>query len=143
MSGDIINGEKGVADMNDILLFDGECNLCNGAVQFIIKRDPAGHYKFAPLQSEVGQGYVRKHDLPNTLESFVLIRNGKAYLHSSAALRVCRNLKGPWKLAQILLLIPKPLRDSIYKFIARNRYKWFGKRKECMIPTPDMKSRFL
>ncbi|MGM7702899.1 thiol-disulfide oxidoreductase DCC family protein [Pseudalkalibacillus sp. Hm43] len=129
--------------MSDILLFDGECNMCNGAVQFIIKRDPSGHYKFAPLQSEIGHCYVQKHNLPNTLESFVLIRNGKAYQHSSAALRVCRRLKGPWKLATTLLIIPKPLRDAIYTFIARNRYKWFGKREECMIPTPDMKSRFL
>ncbi|WP_349408619.1 thiol-disulfide oxidoreductase DCC family protein [Pseudalkalibacillus sp. SCS-8] len=129
--------------MKDILLFDGECNLCNGIVQFVIKRDPEAHYQFAPLQSETGQALMKKHNLPDTLDSFVLIRKNSAYTRSSAALRVCRHLKGAWKVFMVFLIIPKPLRDAIYKYIARNRYKWFGKRDECMIPSPQIQDRFL
>ncbi|MCF6138739.1 thiol-disulfide oxidoreductase DCC family protein [Pseudalkalibacillus berkeleyi] len=129
--------------MNDILLFDGECNLCNGAVQFIIDRDPKGHFKFAALQSKVGSELLQTYDLPKSFNSIVLIQNAKVYQQSSAALRICRKLKGFWKLLTVLLIIPRPLRDALYNYVAKNRYKWFGKRNECMMPTPDIKKRFL
>ncbi|WP_226036848.1 thiol-disulfide oxidoreductase DCC family protein [Aquibacillus saliphilus] len=129
--------------MSSVILFDGMCNLCNGSVQFIINRDPSGHFKFASLQSEIGKQLVNKHGIPETIDSFIVIENGKVYYKSSAALRVSRNLKGLWKLASVFRLIPRPLRDAIYRIVARNRYKWFGKRDECMIPTPKNKKRFL
>ncbi|MGP4078916.1 thiol-disulfide oxidoreductase DCC family protein [Pseudalkalibacillus sp. R45] len=129
--------------MNSILLFDGECNLCNGIVQFVIKRDPKAQFKFAALQSETGQRLLKEHNLPHTFDSFILIENGKAYQKSSAGLRVTRHLNGAWRVFTIFKIIPTPVRDVVYNFIARNRYKWFGKRDSCMIPTPDIKSRFL
>ncbi len=129
--------------MSRILLFDGECNLCNGIVQFVIKRDPNAKYQFAALQSETGQKLLKEYNFPNQFDSFIMIEDGKAYQKSSAALRVVRHLNGGWRLFTVFKIIPTPIRDVIYNFIARNRYKWFGKRDSCMIPTPDIKSRFL
>ncbi|MCF6410166.1 thiol-disulfide oxidoreductase DCC family protein [Pseudalkalibacillus salsuginis] len=129
--------------MSRILLFDGECNLCNGIVQFVIKRDPNTKFQFAALQSETGQKLLKEYDLPNQFDSFIMIEGGKAYQKSSAALRVVSHLNGGWRLFTVFKIIPTPIRDVIYNFIARNRYKWFGKRDSCMIPTPDIKSRFL
>ncbi|WP_408007853.1 thiol-disulfide oxidoreductase DCC family protein [Pseudalkalibacillus sp. A8] len=129
--------------MSKILLFDGECNLCNGIVQFVIKRDPSAQFKFAALQSETGQKLLKQYNLPPRFDSFVLIENDKAYQKSSAGLKVARHLNGGWHLFTIFKIIPTPIRDVVYNFIARNRYKWFGKRDSCMMPTPDIKSRFL
>ncbi|WP_221566947.1 thiol-disulfide oxidoreductase DCC family protein [Alkalihalobacillus sp. TS-13] len=129
--------------MSKVLLFDGECNLCNGIVQVVIKRDPKVQFKFAALQSETGQRLLEEYNLPHTFDSFILIEDGKAYQKSSAALRVTRHLNGAWRIFTVFKIIPTPVRDVVYNFIARNRYKWFGKRESCMIPTPDIKSRFL
>ncbi|WP_257350286.1 thiol-disulfide oxidoreductase DCC family protein [Pseudalkalibacillus decolorationis] len=129
--------------MSAILLFDGECNLCNGIVQFVIKRDPNAYYRFASLQSEAGQELLSTYNLPNSLDTFILIENEQAYQRSDAALRVCKHLNGGWKILSKLFWIPRPVRDTVYSFIAKNRYKWFGKRESCMIPTPSIKKRFL
>jgi predicted DCC family thiol-disulfide oxidoreductase YuxK len=127
-----------------IILFDGVCNLCNSSVQFILRRDKAGRFLFASLQSRVGQQYLQKFGLPaDELHSFILIENGKAYSRSSAALRVLRQLGGGWKLFYVFRILPAFIRDGVYNLIARHRYQWFGKRESCWLPTPELKSRFL
>ena len=127
-----------------VILFDGICNFCNSAVNFVIKRDKKRNIFFAPLQSETGQKLLQQYNLPqNDMESFVFIENEKAHTQSTAALKVCRYLKGLWPLCYGFIIVPKFIRDGIYYWIARNRYKWFGVRRECMIPTPDVKERFL
>lgn len=127
-----------------ILLFDGVCNLCNGAVQFIIKRDPKAKFYFAALQSDTGQQLLRDFQLTDEyLTTLVLVEDGKVYLRSSAVLRIARNLNGLWPLAYVFMVIPRPIRDAVYNWVGSNRYRWFGKEESCMIPTPDLKSRFL
>jgi len=127
-----------------ILLFDGVCNLCNGIVQFTIKRDPKGKFKFASLQSESGQSLLNQLGLPtNDFDSFVFINGDKYFLKSSAGLHVLKELGGVWKVFYIFIIIPRPLRDFVYSIIAKTRYKIFGKRETCMIPTPELKQRFL
>ena len=129
--------------MEKIILFDGVCNLCNSSVQFVIKRDPDGHFKFASLQSEIGQSLLEQHGFNKEIDSFVLIENQRIYSKSSAALRVCRNLNGFWKVFSILRILPPSFRDFFYDIVAKNRYKWFGKKESCMLPTKEMKKRFL
>ena len=130
--------------MGAIVLFDGVCNFCNGVVNFTIKRDKMRQIKFAPLQSEAGQQLLKQYGLPgNDLRSFLFIENGKLYNRSTAALKVCRHLTGLWPLCYGLIIVPAFIRNGIYDFIAKKRYKWFGRRQECMIPTPDIKARFL
>jgi predicted DCC family thiol-disulfide oxidoreductase YuxK len=127
-----------------IVLFDGVCHLCNSSVNFIIAHDRHRYFKFAPLQSTVGQELLGRHHLStDTLDTFVLIEGGAAYTRSTAALRVARRLGGLWPLLYAGIVVPKPLRDLVYSFIARNRYRWFGKKESCMMPTPDVKERFL
>lgn len=127
-----------------VILFDGVCNFCNGAVNFVIKRDKKAQIKFAALQGEAGMRIAAAYGLPpGDMQSFVFIEKGKIYNRSTAALRVCRYLKGLWPLCYGLIIVPKFIRDGIYNFVARNRYKWFGQKQECMIPTPEVRSRFL
>ncbi|WP_042142244.1 thiol-disulfide oxidoreductase DCC family protein [Paucisalibacillus sp. EB02] len=129
--------------MTRVILFDGVCNFCNSSVQFIIKRDPKGIYQFTSLQSDVGQKLLKDHEVPVELDSFIYIENEKVYFKSTAALKVCRNLKGVWKLLYMFIIVPRPLRDVVYGIFARNRYRWFGKRDACMIPSPEQRKRFL
>ena len=129
---------------NPVILFDGVCNLCSGSVRFIINRDPSGIFKFAPLQSETGKNFVSQFDLSNRkLDSIILIENSNYYLRSTAALKIAQRLGALWPLLSLLRLVPRPIRDYIYDIVARNRYKWYGKRMECMVPDADIKSRFL
>ena len=131
-----------------LILFDGVCNLCNGAVNFIIDRDPEGYFTFAALQSEeaaphlapFGRPPARLADAP---DSIVLIEDGRLYERSDAVLRIARRLDGLWPLAYIFVVLPKPLRDALYGWIAANRYRWFGKQDACRIPTPELRARFL
>jgi predicted DCC family thiol-disulfide oxidoreductase YuxK len=129
--------------MKNIILFDGVCNLCNHSVQFIIKRDPKGHFKFASLQSEIGQKLVEQYGIPKGIESIIYIENDKVYIKSSAALRISRKLNGYWRYLKILSILPSSVRDFFYDIIAKNRYKWFGKKESCMLPTTETKKRFL
>ncbi|GEN51883.1 thiol-disulfide oxidoreductase DCC family protein [Halobacillus faecis] len=129
--------------MERIILFDGECNFCNQSVQFIIKRDPEGRFKFASQQSEVGESIMREYDVPNEVDSLVLIEGSKAYLQSTAALRICKGLKGFWKFGFVFILVPRQIRDWAYKIFSKNRYDWFGKQETCQLPSPEMKKRFL
>lgn len=128
-----------------ILLFDGVCNLCNRMVRFTIKRDPKGKFKFAPLQSESGQALLKKQGLPvDNFDSFVFIKGDKYYFKSSAGLQVLKELGGVWKLLfYVFIVFPKPWRDFVYGIIAKTRYRIFGKRDTCMIPTPGIAQRFL
>lgn len=129
---------------NPVILFDGVCNLCNGAIKFVLRHDKKGIFRFASIQSEAGQRLLAAHDLDaRELNSFFLLDKGKVYQKSAAALRVANYFAWYWKELQILRIVPYFLRDAIYDFIATNRYKWFGKREECMIPTPDVQKRFL
>lgn len=129
---------------NPIILFDGVCNFCNNAVNFVIKRNSKANIMFAPLQSEAGQEFVKQYHLPpDDMKSFIFIENETVYSRSTAALKVCRHLRGLWPLCYGFIIVPKFIRDGMYNWIAKNRYKWFGVRNECMIPTPDVKARFI
>lgn len=130
--------------MERVIYFDGVCNLCNGSVQFVIKRDKAGKFRFAPLQSRAGQAILARNGLSGEhFTSFLLSENGKLYRRSTAALRVVRRLPGAWPLLYGFIIVPPFIRNAVYDFIARNRYRWFGKKEACMVPTPELKSRFL
>lgn len=131
--------------MTSVILFDGTCNLCNGFVQFVIARDPAGRFQFGALQSAPARQVLSLHDAPDPLpDAMVLAEDGRLFTGSSAALRVARHLTFPWPtLASVLLAVPRPLRDGVYAFVARRRYRWFGRRSHCMVPTPEVRARFL
>ena len=128
-----------------IILFDGVCNLCNGAVQWIIRRDKKDVFRFASLQSEVGRELTRSRQIDtDKVDSIILIDPGIAYyIKSDAALEIARNLKGYKVLPVLFGWIPKSFRDGIYDLVARNRYRIFGKKQECMVPTPELKDKFL
>lgn len=129
---------------NAIILFDGVCNFCNGAVNFIIERDPEGYFKFAPLQSEIGEKLIAEHGINKAeTDSVILIEDGKAYTRSTAALRVSRKLPGAWSWLYGFWVVPKFIRDIVYKLFAKYRYKMFGKQEACMLPTPEIRARFL
>ena len=131
-------------ESENILLFDGICNLCNGAVRFVIKRDPDRKFKFAALQSVTGMQWLAKFGLPvEGADSFVLVQRNRVYLRSSAVLRVLKEIGGIWKLFYVFMIIPKPIRDFFYNLVARSRYRIFGKQEFCMVPTPDLQDRFL
>lgn len=112
-------------------------------MQFIIKRDPKGIFKFASLQSDVGKKLLKEQGIPNDLDSFIYIEGDRYYFKSTAALRVCKKLSGPWNLLYPLIIVPRPIRNFVYDIIAKNRYRWFGKQKECMLPSEGIKKRFL
>ena len=126
------------------ILFDGVCNFCNSAVNFTIKRNTKANILFAPMQSEAGQKLLQQYNLPaDDMQSFIFIDAGKVYKQSTGALKVCRYLRGLWPLCYGFMVVPKFIRDGIYNWIAKNRYKWFGIRQACMIPTAEVKARFL
>lgn len=127
-----------------IVLFDGVCNFCNGTVNFIINHDSRNRFKFAPLQSEIAQKLMSEHNLDKAdLDSVILIEDGKAFTHSTAALRIARNLDGFWHYFSIFRFVPRFARDLFYKLFARYRYQIFGKTDACMMPTPEIRARFL
>ena len=127
-----------------LVLYDGVCNLCAASIQFIIRHDRSGAFRFASIQSPLGQELYRKHGLdPAVLPSVMMITGGRALLRSDAALEVLIRCGGIWKLAAALKWIPRALRDPVYDFIARNRYRWFGRNESCLIPTPEIRSRFV
>jgi predicted DCC family thiol-disulfide oxidoreductase YuxK len=130
--------------MRPVILFDGVCNLCNRFVQFVIAGDPDGNFQFAALQSDQAQRLIAGRMSPDPLpDSIVLVDDGGVWTRSSAALRIAARLSFPWPLASVFFIVPPPLRDWAYDIVARNRYRWFGKRDVCMTPTPAMRSRFL
>lgn len=127
-----------------IILFDGVCNLCNGSVQYVLKHDKKKLFRFASLQSDSGQQLLKKYKLPyNNFNSFVLLQNEKAYLKSTAALMVAKQLGGFTQMLYAFIIVPTFVRDAVYNLISKNRYKWFGKKESCMVPTTELQSRFL
>ena len=127
-----------------IILFDGVCNFCNSAVNFTLKKNSKATIQFAPMQSEAGLKLLQNYNLPpDDMQSFIFIENGKVYKRSTAALKVCKHLRRLWPLCYGFIIVPAFIRDGIYNWIAANRYKWFGKKDSCMIPTPEIKARFL
>jgi predicted DCC family thiol-disulfide oxidoreductase YuxK len=127
---------------NRIVLFDGVCNFCNSSIQFIIRHDPKGIFKYAALQSDYAKKLVGDRISPEP-ESVILYEDGKVYDRTTAALKIARHLNGLWPLLYIFIVIPAFLRDPIYKLIAKNRYKWFGKQEACMVPSKEIRDRFL
>ena len=132
------------ADAHAVILFDGVCNFCNRSVNFVIKRDKRGYFRFAPLQEPKGAEIAHRHGIdPEQLDTFVLVENGCAYRKTGGALRVARRLGGFYALAYALIVIPPFVRDFFYDWFARRRYRWFGKKDACMVPSPELRERFL
>jgi predicted DCC family thiol-disulfide oxidoreductase YuxK len=129
--------------MASIVLFDGVCNFCNGAVNFIIRHDHDHRFRFAPLQSEIGEELRAKYGIGDDVDSIVLIEDERAYLHSTAALRVAKGLGGFLSLGYMFMIVPSFIRDYLYKTFAQFRYRLFGRQDVCMMPTPDVRERFL
>jgi predicted DCC family thiol-disulfide oxidoreductase YuxK len=134
----------GVGPRDGIVLFDGVCNLCNGAVQFLLTRDPRGELRFAALQSDAGRAILAWAGLTRAdCDTMVFLERGKIYTRSTAVLRIARHLRRPWCWLAAALIVPAPLRDWLYDRLARNRYRLFGRREECMLPRPELLRRFL
>ena len=142
--------------MAAVVLFDGVCNFCDASVNFIIDHDKAGYFKFAPLQSEEGRRLANQYGFESAtdrsantdsdlipIDSVILVEDGKAYTHSTGALRVVRRLGLPWSFMYAFIVVPRPVRDYFYRLFAKYRYRFFGKKDQCMIPTPEVRSRFL
>lgn len=143
MQSTIKNNENTIGE-HAIVLFDGVCNFCNASVQFILKRDPKGYFRFASLQSDAGRELLAQYHIdPQKNDSIVLIENGRAYLRSTAALRISRRLVAGWPAIYAFMAVPGFIRDGMYDFIAKNRYRWFGRKDQCMMPEPGWQERFL
>lgn len=127
-----------------VLLFDGVCNLCNGAVQWILLRDRKGVFHFSALQSDTGQALLQQSGFSaKDFDTIVLVDDQRVFTRSDAALEIARRLGGAWSLLYAFKIVPRPLRDAVYNWVARNRYRWFGRREECMLPRPEWKQRFV
>jgi predicted DCC family thiol-disulfide oxidoreductase YuxK len=126
-----------------IILFDGVCNLCNATVLFVLDRDPDCRFRFASLQSSAGRRLLGRAEVDTDMSSIVLIENGRQYRSSTAALRIARKLSWPWPVLYLLIAVPRPLRDLVYGWVARNRYRWFGRTDTCRVPSPTLMHRFL
>ena len=129
--------------MERLVLFDGVCNFCNSAVNFIIRHDGEKKFKFAPLQSEIGQQMQSKYSIGEDVDSIILVENERAYTHSTAGLRVAKGLGGVWSLGYVFMIVPAFVRDFFYRLFAKYRYRLFGRQEACMLPTPDVRERFL
>ena len=129
---------------HQVLLFDGVCNFCSSTVQFIIRHDPQGVFQFLPIQSAEGSRIYREHGFdPANGETFLLLTERGVFVRSDAALQIAQTFGGPWKLLGIAKLIPRPIRDWVYRLIAKNRYRLFGRQEQCLMPTPEIRARFL
>ncbi len=126
-----------------LLLFDGVCNLCHSSVNFVIDRDPDEVFDFASLQSEHAREVLAGFGVTPKIDTIYLVEGGRLYERSTAALRIARRLRGAWPLMAAFLIVPRPIRDGVYRFIANRRYRWFGKEEACRIPTPELQARFL
>ena len=141
--------------MSAIVLFDGVCNFCDASVNFLIEHDRKGYFKFAPLQSDAGKKFAAEYGLSSAtaetepaddlipIDSVILIEESKAYTHSTAALRILKTLGLPWSILYIFIVIPAPVRDWFYRLFAKYRYRMFGRKDQCMLPSPEVRARFL
>ena len=136
---------KNLENKHPILLFDGVCNLCNHSVQFCIDNDANGKIHYASLQSDIGQEYLKKFKMSGTdLTSVILVEDNRFYTKSDAPLHLVKYFdRKIWRLSAVFFIVPKFIRDAVYNYIAKNRYKWFGQQESCMLPTPELRSRFL
>jgi predicted DCC family thiol-disulfide oxidoreductase YuxK len=137
-------------EKSSVVCFDGDCNLCNGFVRFVIPRDPRRRFRFAPISSEIAARLLREagaaeiaRQAPGDPGTVVLIESGRCFVRSAAVLRIARGLRFPWSLAYGLVVVPRPLRDWAYDVVARNRFRWFGEPDRCLIPGPETADRFL
>lgn len=128
---------------NPVILFDGVCNYCNAMVNFAIRWNGKKNLRFATLQGQVGSALKTRFNIPSEIDSVVFIDNGKAHVYSAAALGICKHLSFPANLLYGLMVVPRFIRNAIYKWVANNRYKWFGRKDACMVPTKEVKSLFL
>ena len=126
-----------------IIFFDGICNLCSGAVKFVIKYDRNKYFKFASLQSSYAEEFFKRHGIENSFDSIVFFQSGKFYTKSEAALEIVRKMNLPWPILYGLKIFPRIIRDFVYDSVARKRYRWFGKSDQCLIPTPEISERFV
>lgn len=128
-----------------IVLFDGVCNLCSSSIQFIIKRDKKNQFVFGSLQGKAGEKYLTRFNrgAVDDYSSFMLVEGKRLYTRSTGALRMLKHLGGGWQLFYAFIIVPKFIRDAVYNLVARNRYKWFGRKHTCWVPTPELKARFL
>lgn len=127
-----------------VILFDGVCNLCNASIDFIIKRDKKDQFRVGALQVDAGKKLLSKFDVnPEYLDSLVLVEDDQVYFRSTAALRIARNLSGLWPLFYVFIILPSGIRDRIYDWIGKNRYRWFGKKNTCRLPTPKERAKFI
>ena len=142
--------------MGAVVLFDGVCNFCDASVNFIIERDKTGYFKFAPLQSDEGTKLANQYGFASAtadadkadsdlipIDSVILVEDGKAYTHSTAALKILKRLGAPWSWAYALVIVPRPIRDWAYRLFAKYRYRIFGRKDQCMLPAPEVRARFL
>jgi predicted DCC family thiol-disulfide oxidoreductase YuxK len=137
-------GSTGAVNEPDVVLFDGVCGFCDGAIRFIIDKEREPHFKFAPLQSPAGEKLLTAHGMsPDWMTSYVLITTEGAFVKSAATARIAPHLRAPWSLMRVLRYLPAPLVDFVYDIISRNRYRWFGKYDACRLLTPELRSRFL
>lgn len=140
----MVGATGGPATGPAILLYDGGCGFCTRSVLFVFRRDRAGRYHFGSLQSGLGQRLLREHGVPPDADTLVLIQEGRAYLRSTAALRVARGLRWPWSwLGALGLLVPRRLRDAAYDAFARRRHRLFGREDHCANPSPELRARML
>jgi predicted DCC family thiol-disulfide oxidoreductase YuxK len=139
----LTEARSAMVDQRPIILFDGVCNLCNGWVRFVVERDPEGTFRFAPLQSDTAERVLAERDTPEDLDSIVLVESDAVLVKSNAVFRILAGLRPPWPLLRVFRFLPRFIRDSVYDAVARRRYRWFGRRETCMIPTPDIRERFL
>jgi predicted DCC family thiol-disulfide oxidoreductase YuxK len=137
----------GMDDAQTIILFDGVCNLCSGTVRFIVRRDPLGHFRFAALQSAAAQRICRERGIAvpaaTDPDSIIVIADGSALERSDAALAIAARLPFPWPILRVFRALPRPIRDALYRAVARNRYRLFGRMESCMVPTPELRARFI
>ncbi|MGY3188695.1 thiol-disulfide oxidoreductase DCC family protein [Lysinibacillus sp. TE18511] len=129
--------------MGGIILFDGVCNFCDSSVQFIIKHDQGAYFHFASIQSDAGQALLAQYEVPENIDSVILFEHGKAYFESTAALKICRRLDSFWPVCYVFILIPSCIRNRMYRIFAKNRYRLFGQKEMCLLPTPSQRKRFL
>src|SRR5262245_11426755 len=133
-----------IANGKPVMLFDGVCHLCSGWVQFAVARDPVANLRFAPIQSRHGQDFLRRRGLPvDDFDTFYLIDDGRVFEKSTGFLRMVGYLRWPWPLLKVVRIVPRPVRDWLYDRIARNRYRLFGRRETCLVPTAEIIDRFL
>ncbi|GHN03145.1 hypothetical protein WSM22_46340 [Cytophagales bacterium WSM2-2] len=129
--------------VDQIVLFDGVCNLCSSSVQFILRHNKKQNLRFASLQSDYGQQQLKNFQMPSELKTILFVKGDKVFVRSSAILEICRELDGLYPVLYVYKVIPPFIRDGIYDFIARHRYQWFGKKNECWLPTPEFTRRFI